>query len=153
MKIRCSGSDLPHCFRSTSNGAIRARSSGRRCSAPRLRASPRAPSSWPFTARIAARTAMAPGGPEPVARTLRNTASATCYFVPLKEKPSLLTRMDLPMSSLSEDKGAGYGNTLGKEIKTVRGCRNDTGPIWENVSRQILARIIYHGVARETVFW
>src|SRR5438874_9563639 len=37
--------------------------------------------------------------------------------------------MDLPMSSLSEDKRAGHGNTLEKEEKTVRGCRNDTGPI------------------------
>src|SRR5437773_4443096 len=38
-------------------------------------------------------------------------------------------RMDLPMSSLSEDKRAGHGNTLEKEEKTVRRCRNDTGPI------------------------
>src|SRR6266480_6392765 len=114
---------------SISNGAISARSSGKRCCAPRLRASPRAPSSWPFTARIAARTAMAPGGPEPVARTLRNTASATCYFLHLRAKPYLLRRMDLPMSSLSEDKRAGHGKTLEKEEKTVRRCRNDTGPI------------------------
>ena len=33
------------------------------------------------------------------------------------------------MSSLSEDKRAGHGNTLEKEEKTVRGCRNDTGTI------------------------
>src|SRR5438552_5948980 len=72
-----------------------------------------------------------------LARTLRNTARASCYFLPLKAKPSLLTRMDLPMSSLSEDKGAGHGNTLEKEEKTVRGCRNDAGPLSEKFSRQI----------------
>ena len=33
------------------------------------------------------------------------------------------------MSSLSENKGAGHGNALEKEEKTVRDCRNDTGPI------------------------
>src|SRR5438105_15664306 len=34
--------------------------------------------------------------------------------------------MNLPMPPLSEDKGAGHGNTLEKEEKTVRGCRNHT---------------------------
>ena len=42
-------------------------------------ASFRAPSSWPFTARIAARTASAPGGSSPVTRRSRNAANASLF--------------------------------------------------------------------------
>ena len=68
---------------------------------------------------------------------------------PLRAKPSLLRRMDLPMSSLSEDKRAGHGNTLEKEEKTVGRCRNDTGPNRENFSRQIFGHKL---VATRLVF-
>src|SRR5438874_6551038 len=73
-------------------------------------------------------TAMAPGGPEPVACTLRNTASATCYFLPLRAKPSLLRRMDLPIPSLSEDEDTGLGNTLEKESKDCQRLSKRHGP-------------------------
>ena len=56
--------------------------------------------------------------------------------------------MDLPMSSLSEDKGAGHGNTLGKEIKiaevveTTRAQSEKTSP---DKSSQELFTTALHG--------
>src|SRR5262249_18315938 len=73
----------PYC----SSGAISARSSGKSGLATRRSASFRAPSSMPFTARRAARTASAPGGSFPVTFIPRNASSAS-LFCPRRSRAS-----------------------------------------------------------------
>src|SRR5438876_7692024 len=77
---------------------------------------------------------MAPRGSEPVARTSQNTASASCYFLPLKSKTVPSTRLYLPVPCLSEDKGAAMAirskkkKRLSDVVETTRAHSEKSSP-------------------------